>query len=91
MNTNIGALMKRILSLAFALFLGGGVAQTALAQGPEPLNLVKRAVDAMGGVDALRRAKRFSITGEARHWEPEESFVAGGEPRFVDHSTFAIA
>jgi glyoxylase-like metal-dependent hydrolase (beta-lactamase superfamily II) len=90
-NANIGAVMKRILSLAFVLFLGGGVAQTALAQVPEPLNLVKRAVDAMGGVDALRRAKRFAITGEARHWEPEESFVAGGEPRFVDHSTFAIA
>jgi hypothetical protein len=57
-NVNIGAVMKRILPLAFVLFLGGGVAQTALAQVPEPLNLVKRAVDAMDGGSVLLLAVR---------------------------------
>jgi glyoxylase-like metal-dependent hydrolase (beta-lactamase superfamily II) len=65
------------------------MAQTASAQAPAPL--VKRAIEAMGGVNALRSIKRLSITGEVRHWEPEESYIAGGEPKFVDNSTFTIA
>lgn len=91
MSANIWDAMRRTLSLAFAVLFSGTIAQTASAQAPAPLDLVKRAIEAMGGVDAVRGIKRLSITGEVRHWEPEESYVAGGEPKFVDNSTFAVA
>jgi glyoxylase-like metal-dependent hydrolase (beta-lactamase superfamily II) len=60
----------------------------ALAQISDPLNLVKQAVDAMGGVDALRGLRGLTIKGQVRHWEPEESYSAGGPPVFTDRSTF---
>src|SRR5271154_2472432 len=77
-------------TVAIALALAGVLPQRALAQVPSPLDLVKQAVEAEGGVDALRSLKRIAVKGEVRHWEPEESFVAGGPPVFTDHSTFAV-
>jgi glyoxylase-like metal-dependent hydrolase (beta-lactamase superfamily II) len=77
-------------TVAIALALACVLPQRALAQVPSPLDLVKQAVEAEGGVDALRSLKRIAVKGEVRHWEPEESFVAGGPPVFTDHSTFAV-
>jgi Metallo-beta-lactamase superfamily len=90
-KTNPGIALTRACLLLIALLFGAASPQPASAQSSEPLALVKRAVDAMGGVDALRSLRRLSIKGEVRHWEPEESYVAGGPPVFTDHSTFAIA
>lgn len=73
-----------------ALIIGGITPQPAPAQGPSPLDLIKQAVIAEGGADALRSVKGLTIKGEARHWEPEESYAAGGEPRAVDRSSFTI-
>jgi len=55
MGANIWDAMRRILSLVFAVLLSGTMTQTASAQAPAPLDLVKWAIEAMGGVDALRR------------------------------------
>ena len=79
-----------ILSLAVALILNSHMGQAASPQSPVPLDLVKQAIAAQGGVDALRSIKGVHIAADVTHWEPEESNVAGGEPRFVDHSTFTV-
>jgi hypothetical protein len=80
----------RILPIAIVLILGSVLPKPAWAQMSSPLDLVKRAVEAQGGVGALRALKRIAIKGEVRHWEPEESYVAGGPPVFTDRSTFSI-
>src|SRR5580658_6913416 len=75
--------------LTAALLLTSGYAPLALAQS-NPGDLVKQAVAAEGGVDALRGLKGLAIKGDAKFWEPGQSFAAGGEPRFVGDATFAI-
>ena len=61
--------------------------QPALAQGNGD-SLVKQAVTAEGGADALRAVKGLAIKGDAKFWEPGQSFAAGGEPRFLGDATF---
>src|SRR3989475_8473042 len=77
--------MKYILSTV-ALLLTISPQQPALAQGGN--DLVKQAVAAEGG-DALRQLKSLSIKGDAKFWEPGQSFLAGSEPRFLGDATFA--
>src|SRR5207253_5181526 len=52
-------------------------------------DLVKQAVAAEGGND-LRALKSLAIKGDARFWEPGQSFLAGAEPRFLGDATFAM-
>jgi len=82
--------MIRSQIIAVLLILGVAVPKPAWAQVSSPFDLVKQAVEAQGGVEGLRALKRIAIKGEVRHWEPEESFVAGGPPAFTDRSTFSI-
>jgi glyoxylase-like metal-dependent hydrolase (beta-lactamase superfamily II) len=77
-------------ALFFALLVVFELPPQGSAQTSDPLSLLKQAVEAMGGVDALRDLQSLGIKGEVRHWEPEESYVAGGPPVFTDHSTFKI-
>jgi len=51
-------------------------------------DLVSRAVQALGGKDALSSVKTLLVKGSVRQWEPEQSIVAGGEPRLTCDSTF---
>src|SRR3982751_5960231 len=60
----------------------------ALAQNPS--ELVSQAVAAQGGADALRAFKAAVIKGDAKHWEPGQSFKAGGEARFLGDSKFTL-
>jgi hypothetical protein len=53
-----------------------------------PIDLVKSGVAAEGGADALTALKGISIKGEAKHWEPGQSYSAGGEARFLGDTTF---
>jgi hypothetical protein len=53
-------------------------------------DLVRQAVAAEGGADALRGLKGLAIKGDAKFWEPGQSYSAGGEPRFLGDATFAI-
>src|SRR5438270_7623937 len=72
-----------------ALLLAASSLQPALAQ-TAPADLVKQAVAAEGGADALRGLRGLAVKGDAKFWEPGQSFAAGGEPRFLGDATFAI-
>jgi glyoxylase-like metal-dependent hydrolase (beta-lactamase superfamily II) len=61
--------------------------QPAWAQGGGD-NLVKQAVAAEGGADALRGLKALTIKGDAKFWEPGQSFAPDGDPRFLGDATF---
>ena len=52
--------------------------------------LVERAVAALGGVAAMRALRTASIKGTVKHWEPEQSHVPGGEPRFAAESSLDL-
>ncbi len=81
--------VKQVLPIA-ALVLAASQAPSAFAQS-SPGDLVKQAVAAEGGADALRALKSLAIRGDAKFWEPGQSFAAGGEPRFLGDATFVIA
>ena len=78
--------MKRTL-LLLLLLLGVGVCMTTPLHAQELLN---GALAAMGGADALAQVKTIVVKGTVRHWEPEQSMVAGGEMRHVADSTFEM-
>jgi glyoxylase-like metal-dependent hydrolase (beta-lactamase superfamily II) len=80
--------MKYALLLSAALCLAVGQAQPASAQGPA--DLVKQAVDALGGADALRALKTNVSKGTAKHWEPGQSNSVNGESRFLGDSNFTL-
>src|SRR5262245_36406301 len=75
--------MKRILLM---LFLTLAIASCA-ASPQGNVDLVNRAIDAIGVADALGNVKTMSFKGTSRQWEPEQSFIAGGEMRFANEST----
>src|SRR5215510_2146416 len=77
--------MKYALLLSAALCLSLGQAQPVSAQGPA--DLVKQAVDALGGADALRAVKTIVIKADGKHWEPGQSHSVKGESRFLGDST----
>jgi len=76
--------MKRILLLLSAFFLG------SCATMPSPQDLVGRALDAMGGADALAKVKTIAVKGTMKQWEPETSFAPGGEMQFANSSEFTL-
>src|SRR6202049_5050049 len=80
--------MKYVLSVV-ALLLAMSLQQPVFAQGSGG-DLVKQAVAAQGGADALRGLKSLAVKGDAKFWEPGQSLAAGGEPRFLGDATFAI-
>ncbi len=79
--------MKYLLSVTAALLASTALVQFAAAQ-EGPAELVKAAVAAEGGADALKALEGISIKGEAKHWEPGQSYKADGEPRFLGDTTF---
>jgi outer membrane lipoprotein-sorting protein len=79
--------MRHLLGVSAALLASTALVQFALAQ-EGPADLVKAAVAAEGGADALKALKGISIKGEAKHWEPGQSYKADGEPRFLGDTTF---
>ena len=77
-------------ALCFAAFLLAMVPpRPALAQGSGD-SLVKQAVAAEGGADALRGVKGLAIKGDAKFWEPGQSFAPDGDPRFLGDATFTM-
>jgi metallo-beta-lactamase superfamily protein len=80
--------MKYALWVA-ALLLAFSHQQPAFAQGNGD-NLVKQAVTAQGGADALRGLKGLAIKGDAKFWEPGQSFAPDGDPRFLGDATFTM-
>ena len=80
--------MKLTVSMTAALLLAAVPVQPATAQ--SGIDLVKQAVAAQGGADALRALKTLVIKGEAKHWEPGQSIRAGGETRFIGDLAFTV-
>ena len=76
----------RILVAAVALVFGAALAQTATAQ--SGADLARQSVAAQGGAAALSSAKTTIIKGEAKHWEPGQSYSPTGEARFLGDSTY---
>ena len=81
--------MKHLLSVSAALLAGTVPVQFAAAK-EAPIDLVKAAVAAEGGADALKALKSVAIKADAKNWEPGQSMKAGGEPRFLGDSTYSI-
>jgi hypothetical protein len=82
--------MKYFLAVAALLFVMN-TQQPAFAQAQgSGDNLVKQAVTAEGGADALRGLKGLAIKGDAKFWEPGQSFAPDGEPRFLGDATFTM-
>jgi glyoxylase-like metal-dependent hydrolase (beta-lactamase superfamily II) len=79
--------MLRIVAPAIALAFGAALAQPAAAQ--SGVDLVKQAVAAQGGAAAVSAPKTTIIKGEAKHWEPGQSYSPAGEARFLGDSTYA--
>jgi glyoxylase-like metal-dependent hydrolase (beta-lactamase superfamily II) len=49
---------------------------------------VDRAVQALGGAEALGKIQTVATKGTVKQWEPEQSTTPGGEMRFACESTF---
>jgi len=77
--------MKYALMLSGALLLATSQVQPVSAQ--SPLDLVKQAVEAQGGADALRAIKTLITKSDVKHWEPGQSHSVNGESRFLGDST----
>lgn len=76
--------MKRTLVALFST-----LALLSCATGPlGPQGHVERAVQAMGGADALAGLKTVSAKGTTRQWEPEQSDAPGGEMRYANETRF---
>src|SRR5205807_2082994 len=80
--------MKYAFSIAIWLLAMSQV-QPSFAQA-SPADLVKQAIAAEGGAAALRGLSGLAVKGDAKFWEPGQSFPAGGEPRFLGDATFDI-
>jgi glyoxylase-like metal-dependent hydrolase (beta-lactamase superfamily II) len=52
--------------------------------------LVNKAVEAMGGAQRLAAVQSVAAKGTARHWEPEQSDLPGGEMRFANEASFDV-
>src|ERR1043165_6447232 len=78
------ASMKYRLVLPAALV--AGMAGLTPVQAQQGIDLVKQAVAAQGGAQALRGLKAISITADGQHWEPGQSYAPGGEARFLGDS-----
>src|SRR5262245_50358494 len=63
--------------------LSGAFVLLSCATATKEQSLVNKAADAMGGARALSGIKTSSSTSTVKYWEPEQSDVPGGEPRFA--------
>jgi len=77
--------MLRTLSVGLSFFLLSCASGPGGNQGP-----AQRAVGAMGGADRLAGIKTLALKGTFKQWEPEQSDVPGGEPRFANESNFEL-
>jgi glyoxylase-like metal-dependent hydrolase (beta-lactamase superfamily II) len=83
--------MLRIVVSTVALTFGALLTSPLLspASAQSAADLVKQAVAAQGGADALKKLQTISIKGEAKFWEPGQSHKPGGEPRFLGDANYS--
>jgi hypothetical protein len=80
--------MKYAVLVSAALL--GCAGTLAPAQAQQGVDLVKQAVAALGGAEALRSLKSVGITAHGQHWEPGQSYAPGGEARFLGDSNITV-
>ena len=68
--------------MRYALAALGALFLLSCATPTKEQSLVSKAADAMGGAKALGDIKTISTSGTSKWWEPEQSEIPGGEPRF---------
>ena len=77
-----------LVDLCCAAF-GHRPGQPSLAQNGAN-NLVKQAIAAEGGADALRTLKGLAIKGEAKFWEPRHRRLPAASRSCLEEATFTI-
>jgi glyoxylase-like metal-dependent hydrolase (beta-lactamase superfamily II) len=77
--------MKRLLVLSSVLVCAFTLLSCASGPSKEQ-QLVSRAVEAMGGAQALADVRTVTFKGTWKQWEPEQSDVPGGEMRFANEA-----
>jgi glyoxylase-like metal-dependent hydrolase (beta-lactamase superfamily II) len=77
--------MKHSLIALFAVALASCAAQQS-----KEVDLVNRAVDAMGGAQRLSEIKSVTAKGTSKQWEPEQSEAPGGALRFANESSYEV-
>ena len=78
--------MKRFFLCGSFMLVTLAIPIAARAQSASPVDTVNQAVGAIGGADALRAMKGLMFKADAQFWEPQQSYVADGEPRFIGNS-----
>jgi glyoxylase-like metal-dependent hydrolase (beta-lactamase superfamily II) len=75
------------------IVLGGlACSDPRLGQTPPPnRDLVVRAIQAMGGEDALRGLVRVRLRGDVQQWEPTQTYMPGGDARPTGESALIIS
>jgi glyoxylase-like metal-dependent hydrolase (beta-lactamase superfamily II) len=89
-RTNGGIEVRYALMIAAALLTAASHVQPASAQSG-PLDLVEAGVAAQGGAEALRGLKTLILKGDAKHWEPGQSYSVNGESRFLGDSAVTVS
>jgi glyoxylase-like metal-dependent hydrolase (beta-lactamase superfamily II) len=75
--------MKQALLAFFS-----AIALLSCATQPREPGLVNRAVEAMGGADRLGGIRTATVKANVKYWEPEQSDVPGGDPRFAAEASY---
>src|SRR5687767_13866647 len=75
------------MKLALVALSSAFLLVSCATQTPEQ-SLVNKAVDAMGGAERLAGIKTITFKGSGKQWEPEQSDVPGGEPRYANETNF---
>jgi len=83
--------MRHVGSFALLSIFALSCATGGDAVRPNTPDPVDQALTAMGGANQLGAISSMTIKATARHWEPEQSVKADGEPRLASDSTLTIA
>jgi len=81
-------MLRNALAALFAVFSALSLLSCATTGPSREQDLVNRAIDAMGGAQALGGINTILVKATMRQWEPEQSDAPGGEMRFANESTY---
>jgi glyoxylase-like metal-dependent hydrolase (beta-lactamase superfamily II) len=80
-----------MLLRAVLILISGFTCVAASGASNKALDTVNRAVEAMGGENALRQVKTVVLNVRAQHWEPQSNYQAGGDAKPTGESSIVIA
>jgi glyoxylase-like metal-dependent hydrolase (beta-lactamase superfamily II) len=83
-------IMRRLVWSCFSLLCLTGLAACKATPDAQKNDPVNKGLAAVGGAEVLGATKTFLLRGSVKEWEPEQSVVPDGEPRFANESTFSV-